>query len=136
MVEWSDELLTGIHEIDQQHKVLFDCLAQLQRTITDDEMWSTMHFVLTELSDYARIHFAVEEALMRLHDYRDLEAHCTDHRNFVAALREFNEKSIRMDISGEMVQFLTDWLTSHIAQVDRAYVEHLRTAPLAPAGKG
>jgi hemerythrin len=38
-----------------------------------------------------------------------------------------------MDVSGEMVGFLNEWLAKHIAQSDHAYVPHLRHAPLASA---
>jgi hemerythrin len=70
---WSDELRTGIDEIDNQHQVLFECLKRLEQSVTDDERWSALHFAIEELEDFVRIHFAVEEALMRLHHYLPLK---------------------------------------------------------------
>ena len=134
MTAWSDDLLTGIQEIDQQHMILFECLERLQRSITDDEKWSAVHYGLIELSDFARIHFSVEEALMRLHGYPETEKHCAEHRNFVKVLGKFKTDSVRMDVSGEMGGFLNDWLVKHIAHSDHAYVPHLRHSPLAPRG--
>ncbi|MEW6163922.1 MAG: bacteriohemerythrin [Pseudomonadota bacterium] len=124
-------LLTGIEEIDAQHEVLFDCLARLEHSITQEERWSAVHFALVQLSDFARIHFAVEEALMRLHAYPSFAAHVAEHHGFTAKLHELKETSIRADISNEMIAFLREWLVHHIGGSDHAYVPHLRTAPLA-----
>lgn len=128
---WTKDLLLGIEEIDQQHQMLFDCLARLEHAVTMDERWSAVHFGLVQLSDFVRIHFTVEETLLRLHGYPDLEAHIAEHRRFAIALGTFKEESIRGDVSGDMVEFLRNWLTNHIGKTDTAYVPHLRTAAIA-----
>lgn len=127
---WTDNLLTGIHEIDQQHQVLFDVVARLEQAVTSDEKWSAVHFALVELTNFANIHFAVEEALMRMHGFPDLDAHIAAHRAFSADLAEIKKHSIRDDVSNEMTDWLTKWLVDHIGVVDRAYIPHLRTAAL------
>lgn len=131
---WTQKLLTGIHEIDLQHQVLFDVVARLDRAITSDEKWSAVHFALVELSNFVNVHFAVEEALLRLHDYPEVDAHIADHRRFSAKLAEIKQHSIRQDVSVKMADWLNNWLVDHIGVVDRAYVAHLRTAPLAKPG--
>lgn len=125
---WTDELLTGIDEIDRQHQVLFDCIARLEHAVTGEERWSAVHFALEEVSEFSRIHFAVEEALMRLHDYPDFDAHIDEHRAFVVELNTLKEKSIRTDVGDEMVAFLKKWLARHIHEIDQQYVPHLRSA--------
>lgn len=127
-----DSLLTGIHEIDEQHELLFDCLARLEQSITADERWSAVHFALVQLSDFVRIHFSVEEALMRLHAYPALDTHIAEHQGFIARLHGFKEASIRADITDEMTTFVRDWLVRHIGGSDLAYVPHLRAAALKP----
>ena len=131
---WTDELLTGIEEIDHQHQVLFDCLARLQESVTSDERWSATHYALIELADFAHIHFAVEEALLRLHGYPLLSAHIAEHQSFVRELGSLKDKSLRTDVSDEMVQFLKKWLVDHIGKTDHQYVPHLREAPVVKAG--
>jgi hemerythrin-like metal-binding protein len=128
---WTKTLLTGIHELDLQHQIIFDIVARLDSTISTDEKWSTVHFALVELSNFVQVHFAVEEALLRLHDYPALDAHIAEHRTFSAKLAEIKQHSIRQDVSVQMADWLKNWLITHIGGSDRAYVAHLRTAPLA-----
>lgn len=127
---WTDALLTGIQEIDQQHQVLFDVVARLELAVSTEDKWSAVHFALLELENFVNIHFAVEEALLRLHGYPDLEAHIADHRKFSAALMEIEKRSIREDVSADMTELVGNWLVNHIGVVDRAYVSFLRTAPV------
>lgn len=128
---WTDELLTGIAEIDAQHQVLFDCLKRLKEAISLEERWSVCHFALDEVADFARIHFAVEESLLRLHGYPALAAHIAEHRAFSAELLDIKERSLRSDVTDETVAFLENWLRRHIGETDHAYLPHLRTAPVA-----
>ncbi len=131
---WTDNLLTGIPEIDRQHQVLFDALAHLEQAVTSDDKWSAVHFALVELTGFVSVHFAVEEALMRLHGYPGLEAHIHAHRAFSADLVEIKQLSIREDVSSEMMDMLKSWLTSHIGVLDKAFVPHLRTAAVDLTG--
>ena len=126
----TDKLLTGIQEIDAQHQVLFDVIARLERAVTSEEKWSAVHFAIVELAGYVNIHFAVEEALMRLHAYPNLEAHIEQHRTFSVNLADIEAHSIRHDVSARMLGMLRDWLINHIGGADLAYVPHLRSAPI------
>ena len=130
---WTDALLTGIKEIDDQHKVLFDVIARLELAVSVEEKWSAVHYALVELSSYVTIHFAVEEALMRLHDYPNLDAHIASHRAFSAALADIKKHSIREDVSEAMTALVKSWLVQHIGKEDLAYVPHLRNSRLAGA---
>lgn len=127
---WTDSLLTGIHEIDEQHKTLFDVVERLDRAVSSEDKWSAVHYALVELENYVRIHFAVEEALMRLHGYPDLDAHIATHRAFAAALADIKRHSIRNDVSDDMTSLLRSWLVNHIGKADKAYVPTLRKAPV------
>lgn len=127
----SDDLRTGIDEIDRQHQSLFDCLDRLEQSVTQEEKWTAVHYALEEVSDFARVHFAVEEALLRLHSYPDFSTHIAAHRDFVSQLSAVRQKSLNSeDVSGEMVEFLTFWLKNHIGKSDMEYVDYLRTAPV------
>jgi hemerythrin len=123
-------LYTGIEEIDRQHKVLFDALDRIVQAVGDKARWAAVHFSLDELSDFVRIHFAVEEALLRMHGYADVESHLAEHRLFSEKLQALREKSLRTDVSEEMITLLRTWLVEHIGKVDLNYVAHLRTAPV------
>ena len=128
---WTDKLLTGIKEIDEQHQILFDVVARLEHAVSQEDRWSAVHFALVELNNFVKIHFAVEEALLRLHDYPDLNAHIASHRAFSAALADISKHSIREDVSEAMTTLVKSWLVQHIGKEDLAYVPHLRNSRLA-----
>jgi hemerythrin-like metal-binding protein len=130
---WTDQLLTGIQEIDAQHQTLFDSISRLEQAVTGAEKWDAVHYALTDLADFVRIHFAVEESLMHLHDYPDIAAHIVEHHHFAQKVADFTERSVRVDVTSDMVEFLRTWLAHHIGEVDHAYVPHLRTQPVARA---
>jgi hemerythrin len=125
---WTDSLLTGIHEIDEQHKILFEVVERLDQAVTSEDKWSAVHYALVELENFVKVHFAVEEALMRLHGYPDLDAHIGTHRAFAAALADIKKHSIRKDVSDDMTQLLRTWLVNHIGKADKAYVPALRNS--------
>jgi len=58
------------------------------------------------LSDYVRIHFAVEESLMRIHGYPEFAKHLDEHRAFAFDLHRMQEKSLKADVSEEMAATL------------------------------
>jgi hemerythrin len=126
----SKELLTGIQEIDDQHGSLFLLLGNLQSQIGSGQNWSDIYFTLSELSHYARTHFTIEESVMRLHGYPDLEQHIAEHRSFIEKLSELEAKAVRKDVGPSIVEFIRQWLENHIGKSDQAYVQCLRTRPV------
>ncbi|MCV6639062.1 bacteriohemerythrin [Candidatus Albibeggiatoa sp. nov. NOAA] len=125
-VEWTDELSVGIQEIDEQHKILVDLLNRLYESIilrTDDEEASQ---VLTELSQYTIVHFAVEESLMRILGYDEYEEHKKHHEELTQQVIELSNKvkAGKLSSSMELLNFLKNWLTKHILIEDKRYTAH------------
>ena len=73
LIDWNDELEMGIHEIDEQHRMLVDILNKFYDAIRHHKGTQTAGGILERLADYTRIHFAVEESMMRLLDYADYQ---------------------------------------------------------------
>lgn len=124
MMTWTPDLSTGVPKLDEQHKEIFQWLAELQ-SATADERTLFGVYVITRLKHYIREHFAAKEALMKAAGYPDLVQHMAKHAEFRARLEELQLKSIAEDISEDTVNFLTEWLTQHIAETDMAYVPYL-----------
>lgn len=125
MTEWTPDLSTHVALLDEQHREIFQWLAELE-SATIDERTLFGVYSLTRLKHYTRSHFAAEEALMKAAEYPDLAAHAAEHAKFRARLDELHLKSIGEDISRDTVEFLTDWLTNHITRTDMAYVPYLK----------
>lgn len=125
MIEWTPALSTGVALLDEQHKEIFQWLAELQSAASDERTLFGV-YSLTRLKHYTRSHFAAEEALMQASGFPDLAEHAAEHAAFRARLDELLLKSIGDDISQETVDFMTAWLTNHITRTDMAYVPHLK----------
>ena len=124
-VEWSDELSVGIEEIDNQHKVLVDLVNEMNEAIQHRRGNEVVREILSRLADYTRIHFAVEESLMRILGYAGYEAHKVQHEELLGHVLELQDKvhSGRAAIGFELMHFLKFWLTKHIMESDKNYSE-------------
>jgi len=141
-VDWKEEYSVGIPEIDAQHQTLAECIALVETAVTTQQRWSAVHSALGRLADFARIHFAVEESLMRIHRFPEIERHVREHLEFADQLRQLQERSLRLDVSGEMVAFIQKWLHEHIMTSDKHYAAYMPTAgvvtvvPIRPEATG
>lgn len=129
-VQWNDTLSVGIEEIDEQHKVLVSLLNEMHDAISEQKGSSVVEEILAKLSEYARIHFAVEESLMRILNYPDYETHKGHHDELVQQVLDLQEqvRSGKAAISFQLMHFLKVWLTKHIMVEDQGYSEHFLSA--------
>jgi hemerythrin len=125
MIEWTPALSTGVPVLDEQHKAIFQWLAELESATVDQRTLFGV-YVITRLKHYMREHFAAEEAMMKAAGYPNLAEHLAQHAEFRSRLEEIQLKSIGEDISTDTVRFLNHWLTNHIAKTDMAYVPYLK----------
>ena len=132
MAEWSDSYSIGINEIDAQHKTLLECLSRLKKWHAEGYGTAAVLDAFNQLSDYARIHFAVEESLMRILGYPDYEAHHEEHDRLTEELRQLERKMMSSDVTDEVIVFLEKWVVEHIMQSDRKYAQHFLTAHVVP----
>ena len=126
LITWSDELSVGIQEIDEQHKILVDLLNNLYRAIHEHHGNEATITTLNDLIEYTRIHFAVEESLMRVLDYPDYEEHKRHHEQLISQIHGLSEKvASGKHVGFELLHFLKNWLTRHILEEDMEYVPHM-----------
>jgi len=124
-MDWKTNCLVGIPEIDEQHRQLFECIDRLENAKDGRQRELAVFYVIDELKDYARIHFSVEEIVMRLFDYPGLAAHVEEHREFAARLEALGKIELNHDVHAEAGSFLRGWLTQHIMVSDRRYAEFI-----------
>jgi hemerythrin len=124
-IEWSDTLSVGIQEIDEQHKVLVDIINELHDAVHQRKGHEACGHILNELGEYTRIHFAVEESLMRLLHYPAYEQHKAEHEALISDLSQFLERfKAGEGLTFELMNFLRQWLTKHIMESDMEYTDH------------
>jgi len=123
---WKNSFSVGIQEIDEEHKVLIDCLDTIMISLNTTSGQYQAVAALEKLTNYSLTHFRVEECLMRLFDYPELEAHQKEHEQFIKKIEEFRLKAQSEDISKSMAAYLMQWLINHIQRVDIKYVNFFK----------
>ncbi|MBL3526193.1 MAG: hemerythrin family protein [gamma proteobacterium endosymbiont of Lamellibrachia anaximandri] len=133
-VEWSDSLSVGIEEIDEQHKILVNLINRMHQAIHERHGSDAVKGILAELADYTRIHFAVEESLMRILNYPGYEEHKEIHEELLNHVIELVQKveSGKTAIGFELLHFLKTWLTKHIMEEDMQYTGFFLAAGANP----
>ena len=130
MIELDPLLLTGVDEIDRQHRELFSRVRDLHDATRNrrgrEAVLRTMEF----LAIYAVDHFGVEEREMDRTAYPKAEAHRLEHRQFLKEL-----EALRRELAAEGPTALfvihvggrvTEWLREHVYRTDRLLGEWLR----------
>ena len=127
---WNLGLETGIPEIDQQHRALFDAINALAEAFQAGQAPSRVGESLAFLNRYTREHFDTEEAFMVGSGYPQLAAHQAEHAQLMARLGELEARHGRgFLVTADVALFLAEWLTHHINEVDMGYVTFRRGAP-------
>ena len=137
---WSESYVTGLVEVDGQHKRLVEIINKFGQAIAQAENISDpeVDAAFQQLLAYAAEHFAQEEALMlRVGiDHSYFLAHQKRHQSFVSDVqRLYSTKSQDLTKFGEnLLRFLIYWLAYHILGTDKsmarqlAYIEAGHTA--------
>lgn len=122
---FTDEYLTGIEIIDEEHKELFHIIEEVHEVIADDargDKYDEIVRLLEELKNYTKSHFRDEEEYMESIQYEGLEAQKVAHELFVSRLDEMDLNEIdehQEETLEELIAFLLEWLITHILQMDK-----------------
>ncbi len=127
-IVWREEFSVGIHRIDEEHKKLIGLINRLLEGMRENRHEQVLVPVLNELVDYTRIHFANEEALLVKHGYPTAAGHSAEHKRIVAELLALKDDKLSSPslISHETMEFLRDWLGTHVLEEDMAYAPFLK----------
>jgi len=132
-VSWSPSYSVKVEKCDADHKKLFEILNKLHEAMSAGKGNGVMAKVVKELSDYTKFHFGAEEKMLEQTHYPQLAEHLAQHKIYVKKVEQF-QKDVERGMIGksvEVLNFLTDWLTSHIKKVDQQYSAHLNAAGIS-----
>ena len=132
MVTWSDELRTGVAEIDDQHQLLFRRAAVVRDAVLAgqgiEEVQATIDFLL----DYAAVHFETEARYMKVAAFPGEQVHLAEHAKLVRTLQRAAEvyrlEGATPKLAEELVGFFERWLADHIHDHDRQLAAWLAKA--------
>jgi len=124
---WSKELMVGNHTIDTQHQEIVVGINELYLSKQQGKPTSEQARILTDLIKVTVNHFSDEQKLFMASEYPEKEAHLERHRKIIAQLKESCAKieSGSASVDDELLDFLKDWLQSHIMIVDSGYADYI-----------
>lgn len=133
LLTWNENYSVGIKEIDIQHKKLVELINSLHEGMKIGKGKEILGVILNELVDYTVYHFGFEEKLFEKYGYPETIIHKRQHSDLVAQVKKFVDSynggsSI---ITIEIMNFLRDWLTQHIAGSDKKYSSFLNNKGVA-----
>lgn len=123
LMEWDNSYSVGVAEFNEQHKKLFGLINTLNDAMKAGKSKDALGDVLKGLIDYTATHFAAEEKMMLTHDYLQTQMHKGEHDKLVKQVLKLQDefKAGKMMLSMEVMNFLKDWLNTHIAVSDKKY---------------
>jgi hemerythrin len=123
---WTQDLDTGIEEIDGQHKRIVDYINKLHDARAEKDE-KAIESVISDTIDYTISHFGFEETLIEDAGYQFVRPHKKVHQLFIRKVSEFKDRYANgEDVSGELHDLLARWLFNHIRNDDAAYVEAVK----------
>lgn len=121
LIEWRKEFETGIEEVDHEHRELVDLINMLHDEIGNDAPGEVIITFLGEVFAKISAHFALEETVMRRHDYDEYEAHKNDHEKLLDDLRDIMddyESGAYVDYKAALATSVRDWFVNHFKTKD------------------
>lgn len=125
---WGPMFEVGVHQIDTQHRKLFDLANELADAVRAGTGSTPLGKILNELTLYTQTHFSSEEQLMTQYGYPATAEHKACHQDLIKQVTEFKRAFSAGDsaIVDNMLQFFTDWLAKHIMETDKALARDLK----------
>ncbi len=127
--QWRDSYSVKVTTLDDQHKKLFEPMAELHTAMGQGHGKDVAGDILRRLIEYTVNHFTAEEAMLEKHKYPGLISHRAAHKGLsdkvIAFKKEFDAG--RSSITPQLMLFLQEWLRNHIQSVDQKYGDFLNT---------
>lgn len=129
----TQNLMTGITEIDEQHIKIAELLNKLHDNSSVREPDADKFGMIEFFHDYIAQHFQMEEHFMCECNYPLTHAHIAEHLNFISDFKNMKKRyyhNVFDDYIGEQIQCqLSRWLIWHIKNDDRMLADYLKSFP-------
>jgi hemerythrin-like metal-binding protein len=124
-IAWDPIFSVHIEIIDRQHQRFIGILNQLDEAIKANKVKDELGAIFKELLEYAKVHFGTEEMYFDKFNYEGAVEHKAAHAKLVAEAQALYERYGQDDyqLSQDLIIFLEDWLTKHLAYMDKGYVK-------------
>jgi len=131
LAQWNDTFKTGHHEVDAQHQRLFGLVNDLHEAIVAGRGRDFQSTALKTLAEYCATHFSTEERMMDSLGYPESAQHKQLRRELMGQAKEILESyaSGKTQLPLKLGHFLNNWLTHHIGDNDKIFINWVRAQP-------
>ena len=125
-IRWQHSFSVKVGKIDLQHQRLVQMINELDDAMRMGKGKALLNSLIVELFKYTQEHFATEEKYFDQFGYPEAAAHKQEHRQFLTRVKNFYDKHLanQLGLSIEVMNFLSDWLKTHIQGSDQKYAPH------------
>lgn len=131
-LEWTNDLKTGVAEIDDQHMILVHTLNEASEKLAIEASAESLEQITQDLLSYALYHFETEEELMQQYAYQevskeDAQRHLDQHRGFSSKVVSVRDGLKAGDLIAPeaLLGFLNEWLVNHIQNTDKRLASYI-----------
>lgn len=116
---WSDDLDTGIPELDAQHRVMVEHVNRLYQAAAAEDS-KELVAAMDALIECLQEHFEFEEKVLEMIQFAGLEDHSETHGSILDRLRDYRARlqTAPAPEAQEIVDTLGPWVVDHIRHDD------------------
>jgi len=121
LIEWREEFNTGVSEVDHEHKEIVDLINELHEAMGEDASQDEISRFLGDVFSKISSHFALEETVMRKHNYDEYDDHKSDHEKLLDDLRDIMddaEEDTGKNYKTALAESVHDWFVNHFKTKD------------------
>jgi hemerythrin len=121
LIEWRDEYLIGVEELDHEHKDLIKRLNDLHDELANCDEKAEVEYCLAEIHIRVAAHFALEERYMSETKFKNYTEHKKEHDDFLEIIVDLIEKfrsDPELSYGTELEKQLQHWIVYHIVASD------------------
>ncbi len=130
-IEWNEDLVVNILDIDNEKKQLFEVINKFVDVYNKSKKNYDEHLLVENLLgviEKFKIVFKNEERILREFDYPECEAHFDIHSGFITKLKAFRRwiTDDNENFSDDIVEFIKEWSIVHIQDRDMTFGPYIR----------
>lgn len=132
MFKWSDDFLTNLKEVDEQHLYLVELINSLSEKVFDEKItFSQLKVIVEKLFEYTKFHFGYEEELMQEKQLSAefVENHEKNHHLFIQEIsniyNDLRDDGKIFQRAKLLLNFLINWLAFHILEQDKIMAKQI-----------
>ncbi len=130
MYTFTSDLLTGVKEIDEQHKEMFHRANLVHKAHNIENAKEEIDKFINFIEKYAQSHFKYEEDLQIKYNYPNYKKHKAEHESFrgfyLPLKKQYEEEGISFDFISNFDKEVMKWIVFHVKNEDLEMAKYIK----------